>query len=231
MIRAAALSWLAVLACTAGCFDRRSKAFACEREEDCGNGRTCQEGWCVEAAAPTIDADPDAPDADPDAPDADPNAPDAGPFECPPECGSCDETNTCIMNCAGDDSCPTTVVCPMGVKCKVECGGARSCMAGVDCSDASLCRIECMGTDSCAGLVECGAGTCLVECGDTNGNGMNSCALGVDCDQSCQCDTLCDGSGSCAVAPTCPDPPGGQDCTAGDGDCDSTHPDCKTCTG
>jgi hypothetical protein len=220
------LAAAALLIALTGCkVDRRSEGYTCETETDCGAGRTCDQGWCVEVGGGDGDADPNAPDADPNAPDADPNAPDSGPdaaFVCPEGCSSCDEDDTCIITCAGASSCAEQVVCPAGVKCKVECAGAGSCAAGVDCTAATRCEIECgPGDDACGGLLECGEGLCLVECSSTG-----SCALGTSCEDSCQCRTQC-ADDACATASTCPPDP---NCTQG-GECKDTHPDCLNCSG
>lgn len=214
---------LAVALLTACSVDRRSESYTCDTETDCGAGRTCDEGWCVEVGGggdgdggelPVVDADPNAPDADPDAPDA--------AFICPPTCSSCNIDNVCIMACAADASCPTQVVCPPGVSCKVECEGANSCAAGVDCSDASSCRIECTGVDSCAQRIVCGQGQCIVEC---NANG--SCAAGTDCSESCSCLTNCVAT-ACEGPSECTDP--GSPCTDNDDDCGGIeNGNCNSC--
>jgi hypothetical protein len=38
---------LVAIACLAGCFQRASDRFACAFEDDCAEGRTCQNGFCV----------------------------------------------------------------------------------------------------------------------------------------------------------------------------------------
>jgi hypothetical protein len=218
--------WLLLLAALGACsLERRSDSFACENQSDCGDGRTCDQGWCVETGGPTIDADPNAPDADPNAPDADPNAPDGAPadaFQCPLACSSCNEDNVCIMACAADDSCAEQVVCPPGVSCKVECEGDNSCAAGVDCTDATSCRIECNGAGACAERLLCGAGQCIVEC-----PGDGSCAAGTDCSDSCSCQTTCAPT-ACDAPSECvsPDNP----CTDNDDDCGGlANGNCNTC--
>jgi hypothetical protein len=221
------VSWRAVLLVIAiaagGCsFQRRSESYTCQVPSDCGPGRTCDQGWCVEVGEPGIDADPDAPDADPNAPDGAP--PDA--FVCPPECSSCEGT-LCIIQCnTSDGAAPCNaapITCPPGVACKVECLAGNSCASGVDCSDSANCRIECTGTGSCAGPLTCGAGPCHIECDD------GTCTGGIDCREACQCQTFCAGNTSCMPLPMCKIPQGGGDCIGGQNECVANTIQCMTC--
>jgi hypothetical protein len=192
-----------------GCFDRRSDAYTCTLPSDCGDGRTCDQGWCVEVGGALADADPDAPDGEP-----------ADAFACPAACSSCDESGTCLIACSAAGSCPTLVTCPPGIACKVDCSGIDSCLAGIDCSAAGSCRIECSLDRACAGPITCGTGVCLVEC-----KGIDSCAGGIECRESCQCQTDCDGAGSCAIDPSCPET---GNCFQG-GNCTFAPGPCNTC--
>lgn len=208
----------AVTTMVASCsFERRTEGFACSAPSECGEGRTCAEGWCVEIAGPGGDAMPVA-DADPNQPDAN-VGPDAA-FVCPAECTSCTGT-TCNIVCSGLNSCAPQVVCPAGIPCKVECNGEDSCVNGIDCTDASSCRIECGQLDACAGLIQCGTGVCIVEC-----TGANSCAAGTSCADSCQCITACEGAGSCLADSTCPP---GNACSNNQGDCTGESLSCNEC--
>ena len=215
----AAMLLLAAIA--AGCsFQRRSEGYACETPTDCGPGRTCDQGWCVEVGGPTIDADPNAPDADPNLPDGAP----ADAFVCPTGCDFCDEVGICHITCnTSDVGAPcnaAAVACPAGVACKIECLATDSCAMGVNCSAASNCRVECTGIDSCAGPITCSDGPCHVECTNTNACGGN-----ISCPDSCSCFTDCSGGGACGGTITCP--PG---CSQG-GECRNNQQECSTCTG
>jgi hypothetical protein len=207
VVRRALIALLLVGGCS---FERRTADYACNGPEDCGTGRTCDLGWCVEIGGPVVDADPNAPDADPNAPDA--SMSDA--FACPSVCTSCDELNVCLIQCnTSDPGAPCNsapIVCPPGVICKI----------GVDCSQSANCRVECTGDDSCAGAITCGEGPCHVECVD-----VNTCAEGIDCAASCSCFTDCSGFDACATPPTCP-----TGCEQG-GECRNNQQVCSTCTG
>jgi hypothetical protein len=211
----AALILGVALAC--GCsFQHRSEDYACEVPSDCGSGRTCDQGWCVEVGGPVVDADPNAPDADPNAPDAQP----ADAFVCPGACDFCDELAICHIQCSAGTPCNTApVVCPAGVACKVECMGTDTCEMGVDCTASSNCRVECTGSSSCGGPIACGEGPCTVECTNTS-----TCTGGIDCVDSCSCLTDCSGGGACVPPPECP-----AGCGSG-GDCRNNQQECNTCT-
>ena len=185
---------------TAGCsFDRRTGAFRCDNGEPCGDGRVCENGWCVLANQPGGDGGDGSGNNDASGID--------GAFVCPQSCTRC-EGDLCVIDCNTGGACATEVVCPAGIRCKVECG-ASACVAGIDCSAAQSCRIECTGQDACAGPITCSPGFCRLECG-----GSNSCVGGIDCSDSCACETLCTGSGACTPPPTCP-----TGCTSGQGEC------------
>lgn len=219
MSRRAALAAAFLLAATTGCsFQRRSEGYACEAPADCGAGRTCDQGWCVEVGGPTIDADPNAPDADPNLPDGAP--PDA--FVCPTGCDFCDEIGICHINCnTSDVGAPCNaapVVCPPGVVCKIECLADDSCASGVDCTQSANCRVECTGNGSCAGPLDCSEGPCHIECSS------GSCTGGIDCADSCSCFVDCAG-GACTGSTTCPD-----GCQSGN-ECRNNQQECSTCGG
>jgi hypothetical protein len=221
--RAASIAVL--LAAVAGCsFQRRSSEYACDVPADCGAGRTCENGWCVEIGGPVIDADPSAPDADPNAPDG--ATPDA--FVCPLGCTTC-EGEICVITCnTSDVGAPCNaapIVCPAGVACKVECLAGSSCASGVDCSQSSNCRIECTGTSACDGPLTCGEGPCHIECDD------GTCTGGIDCREACQCQTFCAGGSSCMPLPMCKIPTGGGDCVGGQDECVANQIECMTCGG
>lgn len=185
----------------AGCqIDGRSQSFRCEVAEDCEDGRSCVEGWCVLGEDPI-----DAPGGD----DA---------FECPVACTRC-EGGACVIECNGNGSCPGRMICPPGMPCRVTCGGMDSCAAGVDCSMASACEITCGNRRACGGEITCGPGECTVTC-----SGRDACHGAIDCAASCKCDVLCTGQNVCTGDEVCPS----VDCSAGQG-CTSTVAGCDAC--
>lgn len=214
MKRRGALVAILFAAGAGGCsFQHRSEAYACETADECGAGRLCDRGWCVEVAGPAIDADPNAPDAPP-----------GDAFVCPAACDSCDELGTCVITCdTSDVSAPcnaAALVCPAGIACRVQCLAADSCAMGVDCSAASSCEIACQANNSCPGPLACGAGPCTVDC-----SSVGACTGGVDCAISCSCTTPCGGGGACQPEPICP-----EGCSSG-GECRNDLPECDTCAG
>lgn len=182
--------------------DRRSDGYRCERTDDCTDGRTCEDGWCV-------GEDP----------------PDAAPFDaeapCPAACTAC-IAGRCEIDCTQAGTCSDEVVCPAGLPCDVTCSGFGSCGGGVDCTAASSCTITCSANGSCDGPLACGDGACTVDC-----SADNTCGQGIDCDASCACDVGCAGTDSCATPASCPGPgqcDTGRGCTSGPGPC-SACPD------
>jgi len=194
---------LALAVVLAGCqVDRRSGGFRCERTDDCTDGRTCEDGWCVGDDVP-VDGPPGEVDA-------------AG---CPAVCSSC-EGGTCTIDCGQAGVCSDVVVCPADMPCVVTCDGFDSCGGGVDCSAATRCTIACAATGTCEGPITCGAGACDVSC-----TGTSACGGGIDCDGACACDVDCGGTGACDLPASCPGPGA---CDTGDG-CTSVGGPCDQC--
>jgi hypothetical protein len=146
--------WLAAVTlcawATACGFATRSDAFACERPEDCEDGRSCVEGWCVTGGgggggggggAPIVCSDP----------------------VCVIDCdaaGSCADgvdcsgSGDCTVHCNGAGSCAGPIVCGSG-PCEVNCNGPTSCQSTIDCGDACSCDVDCDGSGSCGGSISC----------------------------------------------------------------------------
>lgn len=216
-------SWLLLaMAGLAACsIEGRSGDFACEGAADCGDGRSCQNGWCVLPGGgaddggliPQVDAGSGGGDATPGV--------DAAAAVCSDAiCDYCDN-GTCVFFCTAGGSCPAGVECPPGLPCRVVCSGVDSCAGGVDCTAASQCTIQCTKNGACAGPVECGGGPCDVSC-----SAREACIAGVDCSDSCACTTSCSGADACGIGPECPL----ATCVDGDGDCISGA-DCDVCGG
>ncbi|MBV8761280.1 MAG: hypothetical protein JO257_28545 [Deltaproteobacteria bacterium] len=159
----------------------RSDGFACTKQSDCNNGRTCTDGFCVLPGGGGVDA----PGSHVDAPGTHADA-----ATCPAGCSTCNVTqHTCTIDCRSSN-CNGAVACPAGYKCDIMCDSDNSCRNGVDCTAALSCNITCSGGSSCR-TVQCGLGPCDVAC-----SGNSSCR-GVACGNSCACDVTCTGNQSC----------------------------------
>jgi hypothetical protein len=203
-----ALVPIALAAMAACSIDHRSGDFECERQQDCGGGRQCIDGLCIDVNAP----DARGPDGNVTRPDAEP--------ECPDQCTSCDpEAMTCLIDCSISDNCDSTVTCPMGYVCDIRCNIQNSCRNGVNCTGSKGCEIECSGTSACRD-VECGTGACDISC-----SGFQACR-DIHCNNSCACDVDCSGPQSCADGIQCTQ----FQCDIGLG-CTSFIPGCNTCGG
>ena len=181
---------LIALAAPACGITARSDDFRCSAAAECGEGRSCVDGWCVtepgDAGAVFDGAGSVADSAPGDA------------TVCPPACDSC-QRQTCIISCAESGACPELVVCPAGMDCEVRCTGSTACQSGIDCSEATRCDITCSDSGACTGPQVMGPVRCDVEC-----SGAGTCSGGIDCSASCRCDTDCDGIGACIMEPSCP---------------------------
>lgn len=169
---------------TACSINHRSGEYACTKQSDCNNGRTCVGGFCV------LDGTVDAAKNDGPNPGGDANN------GCPPGCSSCNpQQHMCTIDCR-TSNCNGQVTCPSGYACDIQCDTDNSCRNGVDCQGALSCNITCSGVSSCRN-VQCGLGPCDVNC-----SGGSSCR-GVACNSSCACDVTCTGSQSCGDTIQC----------------------------
>jgi hypothetical protein len=172
---------LGLLFAVSGCsINHKSDAYACTKQSECSNGRTCSpEGFCVVSGS-GIDAPRlDAPKGD-------------GGGNCPAGCTSCNVSQkTCTIDCSLT-SCAAQINCPAGYHCDVQCKGDNTCRGGVSCVGALSCTVECTGQTSCRN-VQCGNGPCDVMC-----SGQNSCR-DVFCNASCACDVTCTGQQACTA--------------------------------
>ena len=206
-----------LVALLAACsIERHSNDFECDVPGDCGDGRDCVEGYCIESPCP---------------------APCTSCTGLMPD-GTFTE---CIVDCAAGGECNNrSIECPPGVACTVRCNTNNAC-GDVDCSAATTCNIECTAMNSCDGQVSCGSGPCTVgcvagnscrsqvQCGQAACNvtcsGTGSCDNGVDCNDSCRCDVACTGTGACNDAAACPD----ATCASGMGCTSAPGGVCNTC--
>ena len=175
------------IALLAACsIQHRSGEYACTKQSDCNNGRTCTDGFCVLPGG----NGPDAPKT------IDSPGTHADASTCPAGCTACNPAqHTCTIDCRSAN-CNGSVSCPAGYKCDIQCDTDNSCRNGVDCSTALSCNVTCSGTGSCRN-VACGLGPCDVAC-----SGASSCR-GVACGNSCACDVTCTGNQSCSDTINC----------------------------
>jgi len=184
----------------------RSDAYACTKQADCNNGRTCTDGLCVVPGSGM----PDAPKGVDAAVHIDANG-------CPPGCSTCNVgQKTCTIDCQSSN-CNGSVACPAGYKCDIKCDTDNSCRNGVDCTAALSCNLTCSGTSSCRN-VQCGLGPCDINC-----SGPSSCRT-ISCNSSCACDVACTGNSSCGDTIQCTS----LACKAGLG-CTSVPTVCHSC--
>lgn len=196
--------WIIIVAALAGCsVKHRSEDFACERNADCSNGRSCVDGACVYSGTGNGGIDAGEVPGDGQA--------------CPSQCTSCDGgTHTCTIDCALNGAvCDQRLTCPAGWNCDVRCNRPGSC-SNVSCGQATSCKIACNGAASCTS-VTCGSGPCNVAC-----NGQQSC-IDVACNESCACDVSCSANAFCDATCT-------QDaCVIFERGCTTTPRACNTC--
>jgi hypothetical protein len=174
-----------LVALLASCsIDHRSDQYACKVSSECGDGRVCDNGFCIVAGSI------DAPRGDAPRPGGD------GGGNCPAPCTSCNvQTKTCNVNCQLTN-CTNAITCPAGYKCDIDCNTDNACRNGVSCQTAAACAIECSAKSSCED-VQCGPGPCQVAC-----SGPSSCR-DISCGNSCACDVTCTGNQSCQSGIQC----------------------------
>lgn len=185
-----------VLASAASCLiHRKSDDLKCDPSDDCGPGKMCDQGFCVDLGCPSVCT------------------------------GGCDLANvTCNINCNSVGGCPV-VNCPMGFACNIDCSrlnacGSVNCGFGkscqITCSDRTACStitcgigpcdIRCTDTDAC-GTIDChNSCACDVQCTTigTQCSGM-TCPMGagVLCTSDGTANSVCR-SGQQAGCGNCP---------------------------
>ena len=211
---AGALGVVLLMAVAASCLiGRKSSEYECSSPDECDTGRTCDQGYCVEAKCPSGC-----------------DRCDLIQKTCEINCGQgdrcggslCPAGYACTISCTGNNACTASPTCAATARsCKFTCSGNNSC-GNVQCANGVPCDVNC-ATDGACQNIECGAGArCNVMC-----TGMNACGM-VDCQDACACDVTC-GAMACGTL-TCPIK-GGAACTKpGLPDCSSTTVStCSTC--
>jgi hypothetical protein len=170
-----------IVLATAGCsIDHASDEIACSTPAECTGGRTCVDGYCVEAQVQcpgacqscvtgtmTCTLDGDA------TPGGNVTCP-AG-WNCTITCGSnacrnvdCQQAASCAVSCTGNQACDR-VQCGDG-PCEVTCSGQDACN-DVDCRDSCACDVTCSDTQSCANPAQCPSNPCESGDGCTSSSG------------------------------------------------------------
>lgn len=166
-----AAAGLAALA-TPSCFVHRvTDDFACGSSSECGSGRVCEQGYCVDGATTVI---------------------------CPSPCQSCDlDAKTCRIDCTSGRPCGN-VHCPAGYDCTIRCTNSGAC-GDVDCAQAHGCDVDCSGSSACGNL-NCGTGACAVRCSGALACPSVDCAASCKCDVTCNNTALSCPVMSCPMA-------------------------------
>ena len=161
---------LAIASCAV---HRLSDDFRCENNGDCGDGRACSDGFCVDGQ---------------------------GNGNCPDECSSCNlGQRTCRIDCTASRPCGS-VKCPDGFECDVRCNNAGAC-GEIDCAEGDGCEISCSGAASCGGI-HCGKGACTVDCTGVASCPFVDCADACRCDLDCSSAMACPAASCPEVAGT-----------------------------
>jgi len=173
-----------LLVIAASCLiDRKSSDFECSPGDDCGVGRMCDQGFCVQEECPSA---------------------------CNDGCNTV--SRTCDINCNGVGECGATV-CPAGYACSISCSRMNACSSvdctmatscEISCSDrnacgsitcgSGACDIQCTDTDAC-GAINCGGScACDVQCstiGDECSTMTCPAGTGTPCTQDGTTATVC----------------------------------------
>ncbi len=200
-----------VLLVTGACIHMpaRSQGFACSQAADCGEGRTCLEGWCVAIGDGTAATTGDS--AMGDIPGTDPMPGDNG------DGGGISDNDSGLANglpCDQDSQCASN-----------ECECASPKCATKVCSEVSCpCTFNRNGDATCGDDIDRGWDDANNTCGTLSCNGHGGCALadGSACTKKWNCETnICDCSNADCTATVCAS--NECDCqydAGGDGTCD-----------
>jgi hypothetical protein len=147
--------------------NRKSNGLICERNNDCQDGRRCDDGYCV--ASSNND-------------------------DCPSRCSSCDvDRRTCEIDCDAGNACGD-IDCPAGYSCTIKCSGARAC-GDINCGAGGSCDITCASAGAC-GEIDCELNCrCDVHCAGSGACGDMACPDRlVACTRDEQPGSACDSS-------------------------------------
>ena len=223
-----------VLAIGLNCsIDKRSGAFACTTNADCGDGRVCMDSFCVVETGSNpqmIDAARGSGSGSGSGSGHGSGSGSGSGNMCPATCTSCGSNGsgerTCDIDCSQKNCTNGTITCPTGFACTIMCSQNNDCPT-VNCSTAAACAVTCSGDSSCE-QVTCGSGACDVTC-----SGKDACHTDVNCGSACACTVECNiQNQACQQSTiTCPiSTVTGMACSAGIGCTSSTtFPGCNSC--
>lgn len=159
--------WLALLAACA--VNRKSNGLRCERDDECSDGRHCDDGYCVQSGS-------------------------SNTTDCPSRCSSCDvDQRLCEIDCDAGHACGD-IACPVGYSCTIKCNDRQAC-GDIDCGIGGRCDVTCVGAGACGDIacdLSCG---CDVHCvGDGACRDMACPQRLVDCTRDEQPGSPCDSS-------------------------------------
>jgi hypothetical protein len=174
VMKAAVVVILAVIALgslsSTSCFvDRLSDRYTCTSDAQCMDGRTCNNGYCVQSPCPTACSSCDV-------------AAKICNINCTQNrpCGDvqCPDGYDCRIDCSRAGSCGR-ITCGPG-PCDISCTGAGACPS-IDCTSSCACDVRCNNAVGVCPDVSCPMvlGTACTDSG----------MAGAPCDSSGVCDT------------------------------------------
>ena len=120
---------------------RLSDSYACSSDDQCKDGRTCDQGFCVETPCPAECTSCDLPSK-------------ICRIDCMQNraCGdvTCPIGYDCRISCSRAGSCGR-ITCGPG-PCDVTCGGAGACPS-VDCRTSCACDVHCNNATACLDMM------------------------------------------------------------------------------
>jgi hypothetical protein len=178
---------------------------ACKLNTDCGSGKICQFGQCVECIDNAQCGDRVCKQGKCEACAASTEC--SGKNVCSPT-GHCQECVT-SADCPGGQSCVQAACfaqCTVDANCPggfCAAGACVACRSNADCSggkwcDSGTCRAQCSTDANCAGgrVCEQATRTCVLPC-------SAMCPTGQACDAASTCRPLCDGARPCTTGNVC----------------------------
>lgn len=154
---------------SSSCFvSRLSERFTCTVTEDCTDGRTCDQGYCVETPCPSPCTSCNLVDK-----------------TCRVECSSnqkcgnvqCPAGFDCTIRCSNGNACQS-IDCAPARSCTIDCSGAGSC-GSINCGTGA-CDIDCAGAGACPSIDCVGSCRCDVSCNNTPACPSIACPHPVD---------------------------------------------------